>query len=75
MEEWVWETDLSAFIYKDELDSLVCFGDRGYLGRYPAQLLVGEPDPGALGVYVFGHEGERRPGRRVGRNKSSAQES
>ena len=60
--QWEREADLSAFIYKDELDGLVGFGGRGDLGGDPAQLLVRKPYPGALAVYVFRHGGCRTKG-------------
>ena len=66
---------LAAFVDEYQLYGVVCIpGDRGDLAGYPAELLVGKPDPGALAVYVFGHGVERGAGkeRGSGRNKSSA---
>lgn len=49
---------LAAFVDKYQLDSVVCIPrDRRNLARYPAEVLVGEPDLGTLAVYVFRHSG------------------
>lgn len=64
MRERVEEMNLSAFIYKGELDVVICFGLGGDLCGDPAELLVRKPNSGALAVYVFGHV--RRAGGRAG---------
>lgn len=44
------------FVYETKLNAVVSsFGNRDDLGGYPGLILILEPDPRALAVYVFRH--------------------